>query len=66
MKKDLDGEGPRTIYKLFYINTQGELITPMCDNRQAAINFMNIKLAEGCVCWMKDIVERRWVEGTED
>jgi len=38
----------------------------MCDNRQAAINFMNIKLAEGCVCWMKDIVERRWVEGTED
>jgi hypothetical protein len=63
MKEDMDGKQPRLLYKLFYINSSGELITPMCDNRQAAIAFMTIKLAAGCVCWMKD-VER--VEGTDD
>lgn len=63
MKQDADGKQPRLLYKLFYINSSGDLITPMCDSRQAAIAFMTLKLAEGCVCWMKDCL---WVEGTED
>ncbi len=63
MKEETDGKRSRIMFKLFYINPAGDLITPLCDNREAAYTFMNTKLSEGCICWMK---EESWVEGTED
>ena len=63
MKPDMDGKRPKLLYKLFYINPQGDLITPMVENKTVAYAFMNLKLSQGCACWIK---ECRWMEGTED
>jgi len=63
MKPDMDGKRPKLLYKLFYINPSGDLITPMCENKTVAYTFMNLKLSQGFACWIK---EYRWVEGTED
>ena len=63
MNQDTDGKPPRLIYKLFYINSSGDLITPMCENRNVAYTFMTTKLSQGYACWVK---ECPWVEGTED
>ena len=63
MNQDMDGKPPRLIYKLFYINSSGDLITPMCENRNVAYTFMTTKLSQGYVCWVKECL---WVEGAED
>ena len=63
MNLDMDGKRSKLLYKLFYINSSGNLITPMVENKTVAYTFMNLKLSQGYACWIK---ECRWVEGTED
>ena len=63
MKLDMGGERPRLLYKLFYIDSSGDLITPMVENRNVAYTFMSLKLSQGYACWIK---ECQWVEGTDD